>query len=381
MCPRVGLCHLVADLIQDAGHLVVLGAQVTLRLADQGHVADPQILQRPIGDRVEVAAALKIPEFRQTLVAAPAEGAGAVAKQDIRRERQGLGAAEGEKGLANDRLLGLELGTPHQGRGDQFPQGNLLGHDRRRNRRTVDGLQAAGRIEIQQAAERRRRRQQLAFRLHDVELAPRQLRRRPIGIRLPALAGLGVGGRKTSDFLRVVAILDRHRSHALGAEQLFVGRRDLEQDVVAVRLQSELALDDNLLTDEVIVEQFRKLLVPDDAGDCDRSRGDCAGPRADVQRLTMDIQHRAGRLLEIAAVVVIVHAGIDARKELRGGILPLGGRFRNPLAGDHQFRIADAGQPQRAVKIDRSRIGTEDRRGGGAGIGLVAGHPWRRQPA
>ena len=41
----------------------------------------------------------------------------------------------------------------------------------------------------------------------------------------------------------------------------------------------------------------------------------------------MNRQHRARGLLEIAAVVVVIRAGIDAGKELRRGKLPL----RQPL--------------------------------------------------
>ena len=224
------------------------------------------------------------------------------------------------------------------------------------------GCKRLRRIETEQAAQARRCRQHLAFRLHDVEFAPRQFRRRPIGIRLPALAGLGIGGRKAGNLLRVVAILDRNRPHAFGAKQLFIGHRHLEQDVVAGRLQTEAPLHNRLLRDQVIEEQFRKLLIPDDAGDRDRSCADRAGPRADVQRLAMNGQHRAGGLLEIAAVVVVIRAGIDAGKQLRRGKLPHGGRFGKPLAGDHQLRIPHAGQPQRAVEINGPRIGPKDRR-------------------
>ena len=143
-------------------------------------------------------------------------------------------------------------------------------------------MQASRRIETEQTAQAGRCGENLAFRLHDVEFTSRQFRRRPIGVRLPALSGLGIGGRNAGDLLRVVAILDGNRPNAFGAKQLFVAHCHLEQDIVSRGLQTEAPLHNGLLSDQVIEDQFRELFIPDDAGDRNRSGADRAGPGADV---------------------------------------------------------------------------------------------------
>ena len=76
----------------------------------------------------------------------------------------------------------------------------------------------------------------------------------------------------------------------------------------------------------------------------------------------MNRQHCAGGLLEIAVVVVVIRAGVDAGKQLRRGKLPHGSRLGKAFAGNHQIGISHSRQPQCAVEVNRPRIGSKDRR-------------------
>ena len=116
----VGLGHLRANPVENLDLLEPPDLQIGVGSPDHGHVADAEILQRPVGDHVEIGASPEAAEQGTDQVAAAAEAAGAEADIERGRERQRLGSLQRQKRLDDRHAHRRQLGMPQEAQGDQL---------------------------------------------------------------------------------------------------------------------------------------------------------------------------------------------------------------------------------------------------------------------
>ena len=120
-----------------------------------------------------------------------------------------------------------------RGNVEELSERDGIGDDGCRDHPAIRGVQRQGRIEVEQLGESGGSSQDLSLGRQDQLVAPTQFRRRPVGIRLFALAGLRVGRRQTGDRAPLLAVLDGDGPQTLGPQQFNIPRRHPQQNVVA----------------------------------------------------------------------------------------------------------------------------------------------------
>ena len=100
----------------------------------------------------------------------------------------------------------------------------------------------------------------------------------------------------------------RHGPSSFRPEQLAIGQRHLEEDLVADGDVIKLALPHELAACEVIEDSYGRVATQEDSRDVNGSRGHGIGACPDVDGTTVQREDIAVGLLEIARVGVIVHS-------------------------------------------------------------------------
>src|SRR5207248_4346386 len=112
----------------------LVAAQVAPCQPDLCDVAHPEIVQRPVPDNIKVLAVVEtaetwLVEGLGCKIAPPAERAGTITNENIRRERQQLCSAQFQECGANSGLSFRQFRALRQSNGDQLLKRNRVGHD------------------------------------------------------------------------------------------------------------------------------------------------------------------------------------------------------------------------------------------------------------